>query len=106
MMKLVRSTATAVCAGVMLATTAVQAEPWGRPGYGGPNPGYGAYVARRQIERHRDRRDRKVAGAVAAGAALGLIGGAIVASQVQQAQRERDAAAAYYGRRDPSYYGY
>ena len=106
MMRLARSAAAAACAGAMLASTVAQAEPWGRSGYGGPNAGYGAYVARRQVERHRDRRDGKIAGALAAGAALGLIGGAIVASQAQQAQRERDAAAAYYGGRNPSYYGY
>lgn len=77
----------------MLGAPAAEAGPWHGHGYG-PRAGYGYHGGYRH---YGARRGRNVAGAVAAGAALGIIGGAIIASQAQQARREREAAAAYYG---------
>jgi hypothetical protein len=94
-----RSALAALCLGSMLAAPAAQAGPWGRDGYG-PR---GAYGYRGGYWQGGHRHGHNVAGAVAAGAALGIVGGAIIASQ---ARRDRDAAAAaYYGSPSP-YYGY
>lgn len=100
-----RLTIAAMCIASTLIAPAAQAGPWDRGGYG-HREGWSRHGENRHEPR---RRGRNVAGAVAAGAALGLIGGAIIASQAQrereQAQREREAAYAY-GRRAPSPYGY
>ncbi|MGU3422986.1 hypothetical protein [Methylobacterium sp. D54C] len=74
MKKLARCTIAALCAGSLFAASTAQASPRHAHGRGdglGRPGGYWQYSPRR---------GRKVAGAVAAGAALGVIGGAIIAS--------------------------
>ncbi|GJD53755.1 hypothetical protein OPKNFCMD_6533 [Methylobacterium crusticola] len=103
MKTLVLSAAVAAFAGSLLVAPAAEA----RPGYrgGGYHGGYayrGGY--RGGYRPYGYRRGPGVGGALAAGAALGIIGGAIAASQ---APRYDYPAPAYgYDGPGPSYYGY
>lgn len=84
-------------AGSLVGAPAAQAGPWSGGGYRGGFERHHGYGRHNAYRRHEHRRGRNVAGAIAAGAALGLIGAAIAASRAKEAQRERDAAAWRYG---------
>lgn len=89
-------------AGSLLAAPAAEA----RPGYRGGGHGYhgGGYAYRGGYRGYGHRRGPGVGGALAAGAALGIIGGAIAASQ---APRYYEPAPAYGYAPAPAYgYGY
>src|SRR3954470_8962211 len=99
MKRLVLSAVAATFAASLLAVPAAEARPGYRGGYhGGSAYGGGGY-------RHYGyRRGPGVGGALAAGAALGIIGGAIAASQAPRYDYPAPAYG-YYGPA-PGYYGY
>ncbi len=100
MKKLALSALAATVAGSLLVASAAEA----RPGYRGYHGGYHGGYGHRGYRGYGYRRGPNVGGALAAGAALGIIGGAIAASQAPRYYYPAPAYG-YYGP-GPSYYGY